>query len=533
MKRFLAVLLSASILVMLTACEEISQLPLGMTESEAEALADYPYATEEETTAFTEYIAELPEIEPAETSIIIQAEECSLNGNLEVANKRKGYKGDGYVTGFKGGQADYLQIPVGIPVSQHYDITICAAADFKVTNSISINGNDIGEFIIDKREGKFTRSTFYGVYMDEGEALIQINKADNEFDLDYIKIENNTEIYEDEQEVEATPVSEKSSYEMRDVLRYLKENMGKNTITGQFASNDKNNEMEYIYKVTGQYPVIRFGDIGGYGESKPPLESEINAAREWDKKGGIVGFMWYWNSPAEDSSIYARETKFSLEEAVTDEDIAQLGISEIQDLCRQGVISRECLALVEDIDEVSEGLLRLAEEGIPVLWRPLNEAGNGVYWWGASGAEAYIWLYNLMFDRMTKYHELDNLIWVWNGQHEEYLVDEDKFDIASVNIYLKPNTVFGSRSEQYQWLKKITDSKKMIALSECSTLPGISEMLRDKSVWTFFGLWYGSYLKSHADFPENVYTTEQELIKMYNAENSITLEEYAGVYGHE
>lgn len=529
MRKLKTAALLIPVVMTLTACEEISQLPLGMTSSQlAEQVEEV-----EETVSYTEYVAEIPEITPAEASMTIQAEECTLNGNLKVSDKRNGYKGDGYVTGFLGDKADYLQIPVEIPASQHYDITVCVAADVKVTNSIMVNGNYIGEFIIDEEDGKFVRVTFYGVYIDEGQALVQINRADGEFDIDYISIKNNSDIYEDEMEIDATPVSEKTSYEMRDVLRYFKENHGKNIITGQYVSDSQNLEMEYIYEVTGKYPVIRFGDIGGYAESKPPLESEINAAREWDERGGIVGFMWYWNSPAEDSAVYAKDTKFSLEEAVTDEDIALLGVSEIQDLCRQGIISRECLAIIEDIDEVSAGLLELAEDGIPVLWRPLHEAGGGWYWWGAGGEDAYIWLYNLMYDRMTQYHQLDNLIWIWNGQSEDYMVDEEKYDIAAIDIYLNPNTVFGSRSEQYQWIKNITEGEKMIALSECSGVPGISEMLRDKSMWSFFGLWYGDYLKPNVITPDEVYTSEQDLIKMYNAENSITLDEYAGVYGHE
>ncbi|MBQ3565621.1 MAG: hypothetical protein IJA12_00435 [Oscillospiraceae bacterium] len=533
MKRFKAavLLLLLSVSTLFTACEEISQKPLN-ERSTAESISDEVDETEE-TVEFTEYAAEIPEITPVETSLTVEAEDCKLNGNLEVADKRKGYSGNGYVTGFMGEEADYLLIPVDLPASQHYDITVCVAADTEVINNVLVNDNDIGTFIIEGDGKKFDTVTFYGVYMDEGKSVIQIYKGNNEFDIDYIKVSNNSDVYEDELEITADPVSEKSSYEARDVLRYFKENLGENIITGQYVSSNKNKEMEYIHEKTGQYPVIRFSDIGGYGESKPPLESEIKAAREWDEKGGIVGFMWHWNSPAEDSSVYAIDTKFDLEEAVTDEDIALLGISEIQDLCRQGNISSECLALIEDIDAVSAGLMQLCEDGIPVLWRPLHEAGNNLYWWSAYGEDAYIWLYELMFERMTKYHELDNLIWIWNGQNEDYLVDEDKYDIAAINIYLNPNTYFGSRSEQYQWIKKITENEKMIALSECSTVPGLSEMLRDNAVWTFFGLWYGEYLSRNEINPDEIYTLESDLIRMYNAENSITLEEYAGVYGHQ
>ena len=113
------------------------------------------------------------------------------------------------------------------------------------------------------------------------------------------------------------------------------------------------------------------------------------------------------------------------------------------------------------------------------------------------------------------------------------MVDSDKYDIAAIDIYLAPNTAFGSRSEQYQWLKKITEGEKMIALSECSSVPGISEMLRDNAVWSFFGLWYGDYLTGNKAKPDEVYTLDSDLVRMYNAENSITLDEYAGVYGHE
>ena len=368
--------------------------------------------------------------------------------------------------------------------------------------------------------------------MDEGEALIQINQGSDNFEIDYIEINNNDNIYENDFEIQTEPVAPEASDETKKLLKYLNDNFGKKIITGQYASNYKNTELELIYKKTGKYPAIRFGDIGGYSQGSIPDESEIKAAKDWNEKGGIVGFMWYWNSPSSDSSIYAKDTKFSLKSAMTDENISQMGIAEIQDLYKQGKITKECLKLVEDIDAVSKGFSELAEEGIPILWRPLQEAGGGWYWWGADGEEAYQWLYELMYDRMTGYHKLDNLIWIWNGQSEDYMVDSSKYDIAAIDIYMGPNMVYGSRSEQYQWLKQVTDSGKILAIGECSSIPGIDEMIRDNSLWSFFGLWYGDYLTSSSGDTADVYTTEEDLIKMYNAENSITLESYADVYGH-
>lgn len=532
MKKFKMAAVLLSMAVMLTACEEISQESLKKTDSlsdnPTEAVTEY----EEETVSFTEYVAQVPEINTTETSFTIEAEECKLSGSLYIDEQRKGFSGSGYVTGFYGGSADYLVIPADVPVSQHYNITVCAAADNYVTSSVNVNNRNIGEFVIDDEEENFVRATFYGVYMDKGENLIQINNGSGNFEIDYIEINNNEDIYEDNFEIKSEPVSSAASNETKKLLKYLNENFGKKIITGQYASNSKNTELEFIYKKTGKYPAIRFGDIGGYAEGGLPDESEIQAAKDWDEQGGIVGFMWYWKSPSSDSSVYAKDTKFSLKSAMTDEDISQMEITKIQELYKQGKITGECLKLVQDIDAVSEGFSELANDGIPILWRPLHEAGGSWYWWGADGEEAYQWLYDLMYDRMTGYHKLDNLIWIWNGQSEDYMVDSNKYDIAAIDVYLGPNMEYGSRSEQYQWLKQVTDGGKLLALGECSSVPGIDEMLRDNSLWSFFGLWYGDYLTSSNGDTADIYTSEEDLIKIYNAKDSITLESYAEVYEH-
>ena len=517
--KVLAVMAAAAVL--LTGCRVISQKPKNILSKYSDDIAEAELA---------EYTARDVEITQKDVSMKLEAEECNLNGNLKVDDKTKGFSGKGYVTGFFGGKADYLIFVADIPASQHYDITVCAAAEKEANGSISVNEKQIGNFVVEKDVKKFTKVTYYGVFMNEGMNSVKINKDAKNFDIDYIEIKNDTAIYAEPEELDAVPVSPNSSYEAKDLLRFIKENNGKNTITGQYASNSKNTELDYIFAKTGRYPAIRFGDIGGYGENDPPLEREIKAAEDWDAKGGIVGFMWYWRSPGKNPSVYANETDFKLEDAVTEEDISQIGISELQEMCRKGKIAPETLALVEDIDAVAQGFDILAEEGIPIIWRPIHEGGGKWYWWGASGPDAYKWLYNLMFDRMTKYFGLDNLIWVWNGQNDRYVVDEDKYDIAAMDIYLNEGSDYSSRSEQYQWLKKVTGGKKLLALSECSAFPDIDDMRRDRAVWSFFGLWFGDYLEGVTG-EGSKYFSENELNKIYNAENTITLDEYSMVYG--
>ena len=98
------------------------------------------------------------------------------------------------------------------------------------------------------------------------------------------------------------------------------------------------------------------------------------------------------------------------------------------------------------------------------------------------------------------------------------------FDIAAIDIYLDPGTEYSSRSEQYLWLKKITESGKLLAISECSSLPSIDDMVRDNSLWSFFGLWFGDYITGPAGNLSEIYTQKEEFIKMYNAENAVTLD---------
>lgn len=522
------------IFVLFTACEPISQNPLGISSANDSGKV---LSTEESTketenpVSFTEYKADVPEIKNAETNMIIEAEECDLKGSLYTSDSRKGFSGDGYVTGFYGGSADLLEISLEIEANQHYDITICAASDVEITNHIEVNGKKLQDFSI-KGDGNFTRITFYGIYMNEGNNKIAIKSGNENFDLDYLEVTNNETIYDTSFELPEEPANPDISAEASELLNYMKDQFGEKIITGQFASNDKNEELDLIYKTTGKYPAIRFGDIGGYSSSNTPSVSEINAAADWADKGGIVGFMWYWNSPSETkSSVYSKETNFSLKAAMTDQDIAEMDISKINELYSKGLITLECLNIIKDIDAVSQSLNTLAQKNIPVLWRPLHEASGEWFWWGSEGAEAYKWLYDLMYDRMTHYHKLNNLIWIWNGQSKDYLVDSDHFDIAAIDIYLDPGTEYGSRSEQYLWLKKITESGKLLAISECSSLPSIDDMVRDNSLWSFFGLWFGDYITDPTGNLSEIYTQKEEFIKMYNAENAVTLESYAGSYG--
>ena len=117
MKKIITAAVIMSMAALFTACEEISQEPLNKTDSSAYAPTEEVTEYVEETVSFTEYVAKVPEINTTEASMTIEAEDCKLNGSLYTDEQRKGFSGNGYVTGFYGGSADYLVIPADIPVS--------------------------------------------------------------------------------------------------------------------------------------------------------------------------------------------------------------------------------------------------------------------------------------------------------------------------------------------------------------------------------------------------------------------------------
>lgn len=523
-KKVIALALSAVILM--TSCSSLKN-PLGADDGEDKDKLNISENFIAGNAEAEKYPIEAPAITKSDFSTTTEAENAVLTGDLYISEEREGYSGEGYVSGFTHKYENSIKIPIDIPVSQHYDITLCIASDDEVKNSLIINEKKIGEFNIKENEkNKFIKAIFYNVFLEQGVSEISIKEIDGDFDFDYIQIADSENSSMNSNQVSSAPCNEKATENTKKLMAYMAENYGKKVITGQYASNDKNDELDLIYKATEQYPAIRFGDMRGYSLNGHFDSKEIEASEAWAEKGGIVGLMWYWSAPTGRASVYAASSDFDLSKAVTNIDIATLSQEQISNLYDEGKISKECLALIKDIDAVSEQLKVLDDKDIPVLWRPLHEAGGEWFWWGSAGPEAYQWLWGILYSRMTFYHDLNNLIWVWNGQDKDYMVSPNMYDIASMDIYLSDETDFGSRSEQYLWLKKLTNSKKMVAISECGLIPNIDNIFRDNAVWSFFGLWYGEYLMSQNGELSEAYNSAEKLKRVYNSEGSINLYDY-------
>lgn len=469
-----------------------------------------------------------PEIVPQQTDLLFEAEHLPLGGGITTAGERKGASGGLYLTGFPAHDENALVFRINVPTTQHYSVTVCAAAseNRRVTNALRTNGVRLSPFSLDDPE-HFVQVTFYEVFLEAGENQITIETIDGGIDVDYIALKNDTAAYDLGFATEQTLCTPEPSPEAEKLYDFLREQWGQHILTGQYVPGADAPELEHIRRVTGQLPAIRFSALG-----TPNDRASVDSAIEWSlHQNGLVGLIWQWNAPGGDS-MYARDCSFPLADALkkTDpEKLALLPVDEAQSLAERGQLSEDAVLLLGDIDSVAASLVQFRNMNIPVLWRPLHEAGGGWFWWGASGAESYQKLWALLYHRLTEYHGLNNLIWIWNGQSAAYLVPADTYDIAAADLYLSPETQFGSRCEQFLALARLTRGKKLLALSECSALPDPRCMITDSAVWSFCGLWYGEYFRQAGGNSASL-NSDCDLYNLYNSELSLSLNDFLSLY---
>lgn len=454
-------------------------------------------------------------ITPKSFSTSIEAEKGGMSGGVSVSSKEGKFSGDGYVTGFFQSTEASVTFNVELPTSQHYDIKLYIRSD-ENSRAYLLAGGEKYELLLPPTD-EFYVYSLDAVYLEAGEQEIKVSGGFNSFDLDKITISGSSSIYSLDFDIDENPINKNVSAEAKKLYDFLKNSFGKKCITGQYAASEKNVEAKLIHNVTGNYPLMRLSDIGSDYD-------EVSAASDWSSQGGIVSFMWYWKAPLDNPEVYLSETDFDISRAVTDKDVAMLPMEQIEKLYIEGGISRECLFLLRDIDSVSEKLKTLSDKKIAVLWRPLHEPDSELYWWGKD-ADAYKWLWQVMYKRQTEYFKLNNLLWVWNGTSAQYYVGEGLCDIASSDSYIstpKQKTYF----DNFLLLYKISKGKKLCALTECGSIPDPNLLYRDNSIWSFFGLWYGDYIITATGKLNESNITRERLIAAYNSELSLVLGDY-------
>ncbi len=448
-----------------------------------------------------------------------EAEELKLEDGMKTAKKRSGYSGKGYVTGLDASHTAVFSAE--IPVSQYYNISAAVAADTSSSCTITVGGVTAGDFKVSKGND-FTLVTMKNIYIEKGTEDIALLTSKGKVELDYIKVEASSDVKELQLGLKGSKLINKNAdYNAQALYNYLCESYGSRVLTGQHDTVGSMTETRKIYELTERFPAIRFGDLMPFTQDMIIGENELEYAERWADEGGIVSYMWHWYSPTDGSSCYADETDFDITKAVTKEKIYSLSDKELVKLRQSGKISEQCLAIVRDIDKISEKLGELQKKGIAVIWRPLHEASNGYFWWGHD-KESYLWLWKLLYQRQTEYHKLNNLIWVWSAQDAGWYVGDELCDIISVDIYDQGNV--DGQVEKLLYMKDIT-SKKPIAMSECGTTPSIQSIADLHAFWSYIGQWGGSYLLGEDGELNEEYNTLESLVKFYSNDLTVARDE--------
>ncbi len=301
--------------------------------------------------------------------------------------------------------------------------------------------------------------------------------------------------------------------EAKALMNYLSEISGHYVLLGQHTLTRKQEELLQIQRITGKLPALCGFELLSYSGNvnwdscddvcrKELYENmgTVENALAWGRRGGIVTITWHWYSPigGKDKSFFTANTDFNPNDALTEG-------------------SRAHTAMLRDLDLIAVQLRRFQQENIPILWRPFHESEGRWFWWSSQGPETARQLYRMMYTYLTNVHHLNHLIWVWNSPLPEGYPGDDVVDIISRDLY-PPAHEHLSQLEKYQELTRITPLPRLCALAETGTLPDVDSIIADGAKWCWYMTWAGVFTLTEE------FTKNEQLIKNYNSEHSISLE---------
>jgi len=270
-----------------------------------------------------------------------------------------------------------------------------------------------------------------------------------------------------------------------------------------------------VFDITGKYPALWGGDFLFHGNSALRWDMVGEAKRQWNN-GAMISIMWHVCPPTQgDSCGWEGGIKSSLNG------------SQWQDLLSDGGYLNTRWKQRMDSDVVPY-LQDLENNGVEVLWRPLHEQNQHVFWWNTGSREDTKALFRLTRDYLTREKGLSNLIWVWDVQDIgdkrnfwDYNPGNQYFDMAALDIY--GNGYYDSSF--YDTLLGQA-SGKPVAFGENFQLPNW-QVIANQPQMSFFMTWAYGLLEDYNNPPRPT-NSEDFIREVYNYPNVITLDEMPG-----
>lgn len=453
---------------------------------------------------------------------VYEAEEGYYSGNVKTGSSIDGFSGEGYAEGFSE-DGDSVGVTIECPETGFYNLgfTTAQIGGYK-ENYVYVDGESVGLLPSDTAE--FTDAMIQRVYLTEGQHEVMLAKYWGYIALDKISLLTSPDLPADYYEADVRLSNPNASENAQRLMSFLADNYGINILSGQYCDTGLyGHENACIWSETGKFPAVLGLDMIEYTPSRAANGSvgkSIEYAIEaWDKNA-VVTMCWHWNAPEKYltgvwySGFYKEYTNIDLDKIMNGEDPEGYEL------------------LVSDMDVIAGELVKLKEQDVPVLWRPLHEASGGWFWWGNCSAQSYKSLYRLMYDKFVNEYELNNLIWVWNGQDADWYPGDDVVDLAGIDIYAGEH-VYTSQVNTFAEVKSWTGNK-MVCLSENGTMFDPDLAIRDDAMWSFFCTWCGEFITKSKTLNRisEQYTEAQMVDKVYSHENVLTLDELPDLHSY-
>ncbi|MEJ7828798.1 MAG: glycosyl hydrolase [Segetibacter sp.] len=413
-----------------------------------------------------------------------------------------------YVTGFDT-DGDKVTVTVNVPAASNYKLEIRYRASFGTkTQDVYANNSFVGNVVF-PQSADFVNLNAVSLFLNAGNNTIAVQKNWGFMDVDKLSLYT---IPANVYNITTTLIDPQASSPTNSLYNFMRLQFGKKIISGQ-----TNDYYDSIKNVTGRSPLLRAWDMQSYspmytykwvnnGHAFGAVDNrDAEKAITWynsTSKKGIVSFHWHWHSPsggtAGKNTFYTTETTFDVSQAVIGG-------------------TQQNAEVLRDIDAIAEPLKKLRDADVPVLWRPLHEAGGRWFWWGAKGSAPAKALWDIMYDRLTNFHGLHNLIWIWSSPEADWYPGNSKVDMIGYDSY-PGNYNYTMQKNMFDNLYNITNGQKLIALTENGPIPDIQNSLSADAPWSYFMAWNDLVFKQN---------TLQHIREVYTNPNLLTLENYA------
>ncbi|MBA4140548.1 MAG: hypothetical protein H0X70_08605, partial [Segetibacter sp.] len=412
-----------------------------------------------------------------------------------------------YVTGFDA-DGDKVTVTVSAPAAANYKLEIRYRSSFGAKVQDVYANNVFVANVNFPQSADFIDLNAGSVFLNAGKNTIAVQKNWGFMDVDKLSIFTMpANVYN----ITTALIDAQATASTQSLYNFISSQFGKKIISGQ-----TNDFYDSIKNVTGKSPLLRAWDMASYSPmyaynwsngfafgavDNKDAEKAIAWYNSTGKKG-IVGFHWHWHSPSGGTpgknTFYTTETTFDVSQAVIS------GTQQNTDVLR-------------DIDAIAVQLKKLRDAGVPVLWRPLHEAGGAWFWWGAKGSAPAKALWDIMYNRLTNFHGLHNLIWVWSTPEASWYPGNSKVDMIGYDSY-PGNYNYTTQKNMFDNLYNITNGQKLIAMSENGPIPDIQNTLSADAAWSYFMSWNDLVFKQNSI---------QHIQDVYANPNVLTLENYA------